>query len=106
MYSPKTSRVFLSLEETIQEINKLKAVTIPLSDLNNKINSNLETDINKIISIKNGLVVPLCRQCHSNENIIMELKAKMQKEYEKNYTRADFIKLIGKSYIKEETNEY
>lgn len=57
---------------------------------------------NRITSIKNGLVVPLCRQCHSNENIIMELKAKLQKEYEKNHTRADFIKLIGKSYIKED----
>lgn len=57
---------------------------------------------NRITSIKNGLVVPLCRQCHSNENIIMELKAKLQKEYEKNHTRTDFIKIIGKSYIKEE----
>lgn len=53
---------------------------------------------NRIRSIKNGLVVPLCRICHSNDEIIQYLRIKLQKEYEKNHSRDDFIKLIGKSY--------
>ena len=55
---------------------------------------------NRKRSIKNGLVVPLCRICHSNEEIIQYLRIKLQKEFEKTHSREDFIKLIGKSYIK------
>lgn len=53
---------------------------------------------NRTRSIKNGLVVPLCRLCHSNDEIIQYLRIKLQKEYEKKHSRDDFIKLIGKSY--------
>lgn len=56
---------------------------------------------NRIRSIKNGLVVPLCRECHSNEKIITSLRIKCQKIYEKEHSREEFIKLIGKNYIKE-----
>ena len=55
---------------------------------------------NRTRSIKNGLVVPLCRICHSNEEIIQYLRIKLQKEFEKTHSKEDFIKLIGKSYIK------
>lgn len=55
---------------------------------------------NRTRSIKYGLVVPLCRICHSNENIINKLRIQLQKEYEKEHTRNDFIEIIGKSYIK------
>lgn len=55
---------------------------------------------NRTRSIKNGLVVPLCRICHSNEEIIQYLRIKLQKEYEKIHSREDFIEIIGKSYIK------
>ena len=54
---------------------------------------------NRTRSIKNGLVVPLCRICHSNEEIIQYLRIKLQKEFEKTHSREDFIKLIGKSLI-------
>ena len=54
---------------------------------------------NRKRSIKNGLVVPLCRICHSNEEIIQYLRIKLQKEFEKTHSREDFIKLIGKSLI-------
>lgn len=57
---------------------------------------------NRTRSIKNGFVVPLCRLCHSNEEIINILRIKLQKEYEKTHGREEFIKIIGKSYIKEE----
>jgi hypothetical protein len=54
---------------------------------------------NRTRSIKNGLVIPLCRMCHSDEEIIKYLRIKLQKEYEKTHTRQDFISLIGKSYL-------
>lgn len=54
---------------------------------------------NRIRSMKEGLCVPLCRRCHSSEEIIQDLRKWCQKEYEKTHTRNEFIKLIGKSYI-------
>lgn len=56
---------------------------------------------NRKRSIENGFVVRLCRLCHSNEEIIKKLKIKFQTIYEKDHTRAEFINLFGKSYIKE-----
>lgn len=55
---------------------------------------------NRKRSILNGLVVPLCRKHHQNEEILSELKVATQQIYELNHTRDEFIKLIGKSYIK------
>ena len=55
---------------------------------------------NRKRSILNGFVVPLCRKHHQNDEILNELKVAMQKMYEVNHTRDEFIKLIGKSYIK------
>lgn len=54
---------------------------------------------NRKRSIKYKFIKLLCRECHSNENIINQLRIDTQKEYEKTHTREDFIKLIGKSYI-------
>ena len=57
---------------------------------------------NRKRSIENGFVVNLCRTCHQNEHLINKLKIEFQKKYEKDHTRAEFIQLIGKSYIKED----
>ena len=62
---------------------------------------------NRKISIENGFCVGLCHYHHNMSNISvhydrkMDLKLKQiyQKEYEKNHTRNEFIKLIGKSYL-------
>lgn len=54
---------------------------------------------NRKRSIKNGFVKLLCRECHSNENIITQLRIDTQREFEKKHTREEFIKLIGKSYL-------
>lgn len=54
---------------------------------------------NRQRSMKNGLCVPLCRTCHSNDMVIQDLKKWCQRKYEKIYTREDFIKLIGRSYL-------
>ena len=56
---------------------------------------------NRLRSIQNGLVVPLCRMCHGNEGIISLLKIECQKIYELNHSREEFIKLIGRNYIDE-----
>lgn len=54
---------------------------------------------NRKRSIKHKFVKLLCRECHSNENIINQLRIDTQKEFEKTHTKEEFIKLIGKSYI-------
>lgn len=53
---------------------------------------------NRTTSIKNGLVVPLCRQCHEDEKIVKWLKRYMQEEYEKKFSHEKFLELIGKNY--------
>ena len=54
---------------------------------------------NRKRSIKYKFIKSLCRECHSNENIINQLRIDTQKEFEKTHTKEEFIKLIGKSYI-------
>ena len=54
---------------------------------------------NRKRSILNGFIKLLCRECHSNEEILNQLKIDTQKEYEKTHTREEFIKIIGKNYI-------
>lgn len=55
---------------------------------------------NRLRSIRMGFVVPLCRKCHSNEEIINHLRILIQKEFEKTHTKEEFIEITGKSYIK------
>lgn len=55
---------------------------------------------NRKRSIKHKFIKLICQKCHSNEEIIKQLRINTQKEYEKNHTREEFITLIGKSYIK------
>ena len=54
---------------------------------------------NRKRSIKHKFVKLLCRECHSNENIINQLRIDTQKEYMKTHTKEEFIELIGKNYI-------
>ena len=54
---------------------------------------------NRKRSIRNNFVKMLCRECHSSEEIINQLRMDTQKEFEKTHTREEFIKIIGKSYI-------
>ena len=54
---------------------------------------------NRKRSIKYKFIKLLCRKCHSNENIINQLRIDTQKEYMKTHTKEEFIELIGKSYI-------
>ena len=54
---------------------------------------------NRKRSIKYEFVKLLCRECHQNEKVLLELKKQVQKEFEKSFTREEFIKIIGKSYL-------
>ena len=56
---------------------------------------------NRKRSIKNKFVKLLCRECHSNEKVITQLRIDTQKEYEKNHTREEFIKLIRKKLFRQ-----
>ena len=58
---------------------------------------------NRKRSIEGKFIKLLCRKCHSSERIINQLRKEVQKEYEKTHTREEFIKLIGKSYIRDKT---
>ena len=60
---------------------------------------------NRVRSIKNKFMKLLCRECHSSEEIINQLRIDTQKEYEKTHTRQEFIDLIGKNYIRRNENE-
>ena len=55
------------------------------------------------ISIKLGMVAPMCHTCHQrfHNDITLNLKykVKFQKEYMKTHTLDDFIKTFGKNYI-------
>lgn len=62
---------------------------------------------NRRISIENGFCVGLCHKehnlstnaVHNDRKMDLKLKQLYQQEYEKNHSREDFIKLIGKSYL-------
>lgn len=62
---------------------------------------------NRKKSIENGFCIGLCNKHHNmsnnsvhfNKKMDLELKQLYQKEFEKKYTRDEFIKLIGKSYL-------
>lgn len=54
---------------------------------------------NRQRSIKHKFVKLLCSECHSNENVINQLRKDVQKEFEETHTREDFIQIFGKSYL-------
>ncbi len=54
---------------------------------------------NRLRSIKNGFVVPLCRDCHGREEVIAEIRIQCEEIYERDHSIDDFIRIIGKRYI-------
>lgn len=54
---------------------------------------------NRKRSIEHKFIKLICPECHSNENKIMQLRIDTEKKYEENYSREEFIKIIGKSYL-------
>lgn len=56
---------------------------------------------NRIRSIKNGFVAPLCRKDHKDYTIQEWLKKYCQITYEETHSREDFIKITDKSYLED-----
>lgn len=54
---------------------------------------------NRQRSIKYKFVKLICPKCHKDEKVIKRLRVDIQKEFEKNHTRTEFIEIIGKSYL-------
>ena len=54
---------------------------------------------NRQRNIKYGFVKLICRKCHDSEKEKKKMKKETQQEYEKKYSREEFIQLIGKSYL-------
>lgn len=55
------------------------------------------------ISIRLGMVCPLCKKCHDifHKDIMLNLfyKVMFEKEYLKNHSKEEFIKIFGQDYI-------
>ena len=62
---------------------------------------------NRKLSIKYGLVVPLCARHHNmsnqgvhfNKNLDIKLRIQGQKAFEFHYPDLDFIKIFGRNYL-------
>ncbi len=59
---------------------------------------------NRQASMRYGLVIPLCRKCHSlienNETLKQKWHKVAQKEFEKHYKSENFMQIFGKSYLR------
>jgi len=57
----------------------------------------------RVRSMQNGMVLPLCFDCHkrihSDRELALKYKVLFQKKFEESHTREEFIKLFIKSYI-------
>lgn len=58
---------------------------------------------NRINSMKQGMVMPLCfyhhQMIHSNRQLALEYKRLFQKKYEETHSREEFIKIFKRNYI-------
>lgn len=58
---------------------------------------------NRQMSMKYGLVIPICRKCHSmiekNETLKKKWHKDGQKVFEKHYKTENFEKVFGKNYL-------
>lgn len=58
---------------------------------------------NRQISMKYGLVIPVCRKCHDtipkSKTLTKKLHEVGQKAFEKEYKSENFIQIFGKSYL-------
>lgn len=58
---------------------------------------------NRQVSMKYGLVIPICRKCHNlvtNDKTLQDKLHKVaQKEFKKHYKTEKFIQIFGQSYL-------
>lgn len=58
---------------------------------------------NRQVSMKYGLVIPICRKCHilvtNNRTLQEKLHKVAQKEFKKHYKSENFVQIFGKNYL-------
>lgn len=58
---------------------------------------------NRQVSMKYGLVIPICRKCHeivTNDKTLQDKLHKVaQKEFKKHYKTENFVQIFGKNYL-------
>ena len=58
---------------------------------------------NRKLSMKYGLVIPVCRKCHriieNNETLKEKWHKVAQKEFKKHYKTENFVQIFGKNYL-------
>ena len=58
---------------------------------------------NRQVSMKYGLVIPICRKCHeivTNDKTLQDKLHKVaQKEFKKHYKSENFVQIFGKNYL-------
>lgn len=58
---------------------------------------------NRQVSMKYGLVIPICRKCHeivTNDKTLQDKLHKVaQKEFKKHYKTENFIQIFGRNYL-------
>ncbi len=110
-------------KEKTKEITKIKNKSYKLAKLENNrfsiITNNLDKcyicsskkeDLHEVfegknrqISMKYGLVIPVCRKCHKlipkDKTLREKLHQVGQKAFEKHYKTENFIKVFGKNYL-------
>lgn len=71
---------------------------IPKDDLHELIEGK-----NRQVSMKYGLVIPICRKCHeivTNDKTLQDKLHKVaQKEFKKRYKSENFVQIFGKNYL-------
>lgn len=71
---------------------------IPKDDLHELIEGK-----NRQVSMKYGLVIPICRKCHeivTNDKTLQDKLHKVaQKEFKKHYKLENFVQIFGKNYL-------
>ncbi len=71
---------------------------IPKDDLHELIEGK-----NRQVSMKYGLVIPICRKCHeivtNNKTLQDKLHRVAQKEFKKHYKSENFVQIFGKNYL-------
>ena len=71
---------------------------IPKDDLHELIEGK-----NRQVSMKYGLVIPICRKCHeivTNDKTLQDKLHKVaQKEFKKHYKTENFVQIFGRNYL-------
>ena len=77
---------------------KKRMKNIPKDDLHELLEGK-----NRQVSMKYGLVIPICRKCHNlvtNDKTLQDKLHKVaQKEFKKHYKTENFIQIFGQSYL-------